>query len=306
MKFGSEKAASFKVESENEIVAVSPPGAGTVNITVTTEGGTSETRYRDDEFTYNTPFPFVTRVEPNHGPPSGGTSVTITGGNFTGATAVTFGATSATRFAVNGAASTITAESPPGTGTVDVTVTTPNGRSVAVEQDRFTYVVPAVAGVTPNRGPPSGGNAVMITGANFAEVSAVKFGSANAASFEVVSEGSIRAISPAGAGTVDVTVTTPNGTSASTPADQFTYDAGAPTVSAVEPRSGAFEGGNFVTITGTGFNGATAVRFGATNAESFTVASENKITAIAPTGSGSVDVTVTTAHGTSVVGEADQ
>ena len=277
VKFGSENA-SFKVESEDEITAVSPPGAGTVNVTVTGAGGTSEQR-EADRFTYDTPFPFVTRVEPNRGPPYGGTSVTITGGNFTGATGVTFGSVKATSFEVVSEDS-IRATSPAGAGTVNVRVTTAEGTSVEVEQDRFTYVVPSVTAVTPNRGPTSGGNAVTITGANFAEASAVKFGSANAASFEVVSEGSIRAISPAGTGAVDVTVTTPDGTSATSPADQFTYDASAPSVTGVEPRQDPSAGGNFVTITGTGFNGATAVHFGARNAESLTVASEDTITAI--------------------------
>ena len=49
-----------------------------------------------------------------------------------------------------------------------------------------------------------------------------------------------------------------------------------------------------MTITGTNFTGATAVKFGATNAASFTVNSATSITATSPAGSGTVDVTVTT------------
>ena len=50
-------------------------------------------------------------VSPNSGPGAGGTSVTITGTNFTGATAVTFGGTAATSVTVVSATS-ITATSP--------------------------------------------------------------------------------------------------------------------------------------------------------------------------------------------------
>src|SRR5262245_65800146 len=67
--------------------------------------------------------PTVTNVNPNTGPTSGGTSVTITGTNFSGVTAVTFGSNAAGSFTVDSAAQ-ITATSPAGVGTVDVTVTT--------------------------------------------------------------------------------------------------------------------------------------------------------------------------------------
>jgi hypothetical protein len=86
---------------------------------------------------------------------------------------------------------------------------------------------PAVTNVQPNIGASSGGTQVTITGADFKEVSAVKFGSTNATSFKVNSETSITATSPAApAGPVDVTVTTPAGTSTASAADRFTYGSG--------------------------------------------------------------------------------
>lgn len=89
--------------------------------------------------------PTVTSVSPSSGPTAGGTSVTITGTNFAGTTAVKFGATNASSFTVNSATS-ITAISPAGTpGTVDVTVTNFNGTSPTNAFDRYTFVAAPVA-----------------------------------------------------------------------------------------------------------------------------------------------------------------
>ena len=82
---------------------------------------------------------------------------------------------------------------------------------------------PTVSNVTPNEGPEAGGTSVTITGTNFNEAAAVEFGSIGATSFEVISATSITAVAPAGAGTVDVSVTTSGGTSATNSADKFSY-----------------------------------------------------------------------------------
>jgi hypothetical protein len=82
--------------------------------------------------------PTVAHVEPNHGPPRGGTTLTITGTGFAGATAVSFGPSLATSFTVNSATS-VTAVSPKGKRTVDITVTTPSGTSSSNAEDQFTY-----------------------------------------------------------------------------------------------------------------------------------------------------------------------
>src|SRR5262245_7364533 len=100
--------------------------------------------------------PTVTNVNPNTGPTSGGTSVTITRTNCSGATAVSFGGNAAAPFSVN-SATQITATAPAGVGTVDVTVTTAGGTSAISSSDRFTYgPAPTVTNVNPNTGPTSG------------------------------------------------------------------------------------------------------------------------------------------------------
>jgi hypothetical protein len=85
---------------------------------------------------------------------------------------------------------------------------------------------PGVTGVTLTSGPTTGGTNVTVTGSGFLGASAVTFGSVAAAGFTVVSDTTIFAVAPAeAAGTVDVTVTTPTGTSATGAGDQFTYQA---------------------------------------------------------------------------------
>jgi hypothetical protein len=84
--------------------------------------------------------PVVTRVSPNTGLAAGGTAVTISGWNLTGATAVTFGGTAATAVVVVDP-STITATAPAkASGTYDVVVTTPRGSSpTGGSSDNFIY-----------------------------------------------------------------------------------------------------------------------------------------------------------------------
>jgi hypothetical protein len=80
-----------------------------------------------------------------------------------------------------------------------------------------------------------------------------------------------------------------------------------PTVTKIEPNTGAEPGGIEVTITGTNFVGVTAVKFGPTNAESLEPGEDaNSIVARSPKGSGTVDVTVTASGGTSATGAADR
>ena len=87
-------------------------------------------------FSISAPAPVVTGVSPTTG--TAGTTVTIIGSGFTGATAVDFGSNAAQSFTVE-SDSEITAVAPPGTGTVDVTVVTSGGTSATGSADQFTY-----------------------------------------------------------------------------------------------------------------------------------------------------------------------
>jgi hypothetical protein len=98
----------------------------------------------------------------------------------------------------------------------------------------------------------------------------------------------------------------PGGTSATSAADQFTYNVAAPTVTSISPTSGAAAGGDSVTITGAGFTGATAVNFGGNAAANMNVGSDTQITCTSPAGNGTVDITVVGPGGTSATSAVDQ
>jgi hypothetical protein len=77
----------------------------------------------------------------------------------------------------------------------------------------------------------------------------------------------------------------------------------APTVTSLSPATGPAAGGTVVTVTGTGFTGATSVQFGSNPGTALTVVSDTEITVTSPVGAvGAVPVTVTTPAGTSAAG----
>ncbi len=129
--FGSTPASSYKVsKSGTSITAVSPPGGGAQDITVTTPGGSATSSFNDLG-------PTITGFTPSGGGAGGGTKVTISGTDLVGATAVTFGSTPATGYAVSKSGSSITAYAPSGSGSAPITVTTPGGSATSTSD--FTW-----------------------------------------------------------------------------------------------------------------------------------------------------------------------
>ncbi|MBK9087653.1 MAG: IPT/TIG domain-containing protein [Holophagales bacterium] len=179
-------------------------------------------------FTISAPMspPTVSDINPSSGTTAGGTTVTITGTNFTGATAVTFGVTAATSYTVN-SATQITATTPAhAAGTVDVAVTTPAGTATSTGGFAYVAPTPAIALVSPTSGPTAGGTPVTITGSSFVSGATVSIGGVAATSVVVASATSITAVTGAHAeGPVDVVVTNSGGTPGTLPAG-YTYVAG--------------------------------------------------------------------------------
>jgi len=303
--FGLTEATVFTVEDDTEITVTSPARSpGTVNVRVTTAGGQSATG-SDANYTY-TAAPAVTGVDPSGGPIAGGNTVTITGSGFTGATIVTFGDESVVPTVVDDTEITVTAPAN-SVGTVDVRVTTALGTSPNTTADNYTYAVgPTVSGLSPSTGPAAGGTLVTISGTGFTGTVLVDFGGTMVTP-TVLSSTTLTVISPAhAAGVVSVLVTTSNGTSPDTSADDFTYAAASTVnVTSLSPANGPVAGGTVVTITGTGFTGTVLVNFGGTTVTP-TVVNSTTLTVTSPAhAAGVVDVLVTTSAGTSPNTTAD-
>jgi hypothetical protein len=96
--------------------------------------------------------------------------------------------------------------------------------ATGTEPTKAAAAAPTVTGVSPTSGSAAGGDPVTVTGSGFTGTTGVSFGTATASNLLVASDTQLTVTSPqAAVGTVDVTVTTPAGTSAATSADQFTY-----------------------------------------------------------------------------------
>ncbi len=173
--------------------------------------------------------PPLAKLTPKKGAAAGHTTVKITGSAFSSTSAVMFGSIPAAGFLVD-SPTTITAESPPGTsGPVEVTVTTPLGRSASSARDRFTYEAPTVTAVSPAAGPLDGLAGVTVTGSGFAlgrQGTTLSFGSAAGQGVDCLSPSTCSVTAPATdrAGTVDVRATVGGKSSRKGPADHFTYE----------------------------------------------------------------------------------
>lgn len=269
-------AAAFTVNSATKITATVPAGATTGKIGVTTAAGTG---LSPTSFTVNT-VPAIGGFTPGSG--GVGSSVVLTGTSFTGATSVKLNGLPAA-FTVS-SPTQITTTVPANATSGPWTVTTPGG--TATSANSFA-VAPRVTSFSPSSA--IVGASVTINGANFTGASTVTFNGATAP-FTVNSATKITATVPAGATTGKVAVTTTAGTGTS--AGNFLVK---PAIGGFTP-SGALAGAS-VTISGSGFTGATAVRFNGV-AAAFHVDSSTTITATVPATATSGAISVTTPGGT--------
>jgi hypothetical protein len=266
---GGVPCTTFTATSSTRITAVVPAGPGGV-IAVTTPGGTA---------TSNVGFVMTTAITgftPTSGAP--GTSITITGSNFMGATSVTVGGRS-TIFAVN-SDSQITAVAPSGPtggswGGGSIQVTTPFG--TATSSGSFDVIIPAptITSFSPSGGDIPGAQ-IVISGTNFAWVTSVQFIN-GPATFSVETNSRITATVPFLASTGPIYVTSPGGTANSS----TNFTVGKPTIMSFNPVSGPV--GTTVVISGKFFSHAIQVTFNGTPAP-FTVNSDSQITVTVPSG----------------------
>lgn len=217
VRFGSKPATNITQVSPTQVTAVSPSGTGTVGVTVTTPGGTSNP----------VPFfyvgaPFKSSLEATSGPLAGGNSITINGTGLSTATSVDFGGVTATPTVNSDSSLSVTVPAGAAAGPVGVSVTTAGGTNNGLS---YTYIdIPTVGTVSPTSGPTSGGTAVTITGTSLDSTDSVTFGG-TAAPFSVINTTTLSAVTPPGtAGAADVVVTNPAGSD--TAVGAFTYVAG--------------------------------------------------------------------------------
>ncbi len=248
------------------------------------------------------PPPSVTEVAPECGPAN--TGVTIYGANFLNGAQAHFGNTVVTTQYIS--STRLTATAPAGSGAVDVLVSQSSGESTPnPPADQWTWSTgaqPCVWSLSPTGGIPS--RSVTVNGYGFAPGAAVSFGGTGAAT-TFVNSGKLTAIVPLGCGVVPVTVFSSGWTSPIWAGSMFTITATWPTVTSLYPYSGS--SGTQVTINGTAFDCATpTVKFGSNTGTGVTVLSYSQLKATAPSGSGTVDVTVTENGHTSNTTSVDQ
>ena len=211
----------------------------------------------------------ILKVLPPRGGAAGGTSVLLQGSGFikdvstsgTQAKKVTvlkFGSNSVIDFQIIDD-ETLELRSPPGTaGPTTIALTNPLGTFKC--NSCFTYYDELiVTGITPKEGSLAGGNEVTIDGQGFTNDVEVLFGSFSAPKVTFVSSKRLKVIVPRGtvADLVDVIVYNKNGVANARRTYRYFPEL---RITAVAPLTGPLAGGTGVTLTGSGFSGASTRR----------------------------------------------
>jgi hypothetical protein len=230
--FGGQLATAVDCPLTTHCIVRSPPGStGFVDVTVTVRGLTSPATSGSKFFYIG---PVILGVTPASA--SVGDTITIYGQHLedsTGPISVDFGTMPTSQvscaFAATGAGEECRVTVPPGSGTVDLRVTTAAGLTTPITSaDRFTYSPVAITGISPALGAITGGTYVFLSGTELNCDSGqlqVYFGGVPAAQIVHYGGGACAAITPAVAttGPVHVTATFNGATSAPSAADVFTY-----------------------------------------------------------------------------------
>ena len=243
------------------------------------------------------PPPSLSRLVPNRGTTLGGTVASVIGSGFTPQTEIFIAnRLSEVIFVADTHLQVVT---PAGAaGPVDVTAVNFDGQTATLREG-FTYLdgqegqlPPQVLGVTPDEGREDGGEEIVISGRRFVATPAVLVGGRPATQVRFISEGLLRATTPAGrTGAQDVIVTNPSGLS-DILRDAYSYVAG-PTILDVAPAVGPTTGDTRVSISGQNFQQGAIVLFGDQAAVEVEVLGPSVIEAVTPAAVAAVvDVTL--------------
>jgi hypothetical protein len=250
--------------------------------------------------------PVLSDFFPATGPTTGGTWSLARGTGFTAGMRVEIGSRSAGVVVVSPTMATVTV--PPGAaGAADIMLTNPDGQYASILRG-FTYVdpsqlapAPRISGITPERGPASLATSLYVTGGGFQPGALFFVRSLPAGNPLYVHASLLRGTAePQEAGPATVTVTNPDGRSASL-VQGYRYDE-APLVSGLSPAEGPTTGGTEVLVSGSGFRTTATVLFGGSAGLSFHYRSPTLLSVVTPPGPrGPVDVRVVDMDGQSSV-----
>lgn len=236
--------------------------------------------------------PNITSITQNIGPTLGGTTISLLGTHLFSGVRVTLGGQicSYQYYPPTGVTCLVPAHN---IGAVDVTVTNTDGKSFTVPSG-FTYVpAPIVTSVSPTAGALAGGTTLTITGSNFLSNATVMIGGHVCNSVSVNSSSSVTCITSAAGAEIDSVQVINRDGQIGTLSNGYTYQP-APTVTSISPTSGLIGGGDYLTITGTGFVSGATASIGGTACSTTLVTNATTLTCVAPSGSvGSKDVVVT-------------
>jgi hypothetical protein len=288
VRFGGVAATTVSVPAVNQLVATVPNGALTGPLSVSTSIGTNTT---STNFVVSGTA-IITGFTPAIGPT--GSVVVISGGDFTGATAVKFNGTNAASFTVT-AASQISATVQATATTGPISVTTPNGTVTSSSNFVVSGLAPIVTGFSPFGG--KAGDPIVITGINFTTATNVAFNGVTAVA-SVTSDTQISATVPAGATTGPIRVINPGGTNAT--GSNFIigpFVTGFSPVSAQVGSQVVVDGLNFLDVTNVAFTSAAG---GFTNASGVQIVAATQLRATVPVGATNGPIRVISPSGTNV------
>jgi uncharacterized repeat protein (TIGR01451 family) len=273
--------ADFIVTANNQLIAVIPDTATTGRIRLSDPSGTGSS---------TTDFvvaPRITEFDPLRSAVN--TAVRIDGFNFLGATSVQIDGKEAA-FTIT-APTQIRAVVPNGATNGPIRIVTAAGTAMSAGSFLVTGPGPIIDSFEPTVGAP--GTDIVVRGANFLNVTAVKFNTVNASLFSAPAQTQLNVRVPDTATTGKITITTATGSVTSMVDFIVTR---APVIKSFSPRLGR-DGFTDVTIEGVNFSGISGVGFNGKPVTGIATPAQGQIMVRVPNSATSGPITVTNQHG---------